>query len=254
MSPHTKKRKNAAAVKKDDNGKKALRSSLAEDVDFTPMTLRDISDRIHELCQRVPSVPDNVFRLESAESNGKTETDDAEDDSSVPTPQSSNGQAKIEYDHEAIRLWATALQTVLEEFNLLIACISPATYVWGTDRSGAADQNLSLLSNELVRSQEQILARVTPRLNDVLAPVVSLVTDKTVTIKTPKGEEIKQNYFRTTFEDPDYVRLCHTILARNAVLLRHVVLANFDKLIKAVDDFLNAQHSDSQHDARGFVY
>jgi hypothetical protein len=104
-----------------------------------------------------------------------------------------------------------------------------------------------------MRAQEQLIARVSPRLNDVLAPVVTLVTDKTVTEKVD-GKEVKQNYFITTHEDPDYANLCYTILARNAGSLRQVVIANFDKLLRAVHDFLNAQHKDNQHDSRGFVY
>ena len=97
---------------------------------------------------------------------------------------------------------------------------------------------------------------MTPRLNDVLAPVVTLVTDKTVTTKHDDDEktETKQNYFVTTQEDPDYANLCFCILARNAELLRQVVLANFDKLLQAVQDYLTAMHKDSQHDSRGFVY
>jgi len=126
--------------------------------------------------------------------------------------------------------------------------------VWGTDRSGAADQNLSLLSSELVRSQEQILSRVAPKLNDVLAPVVTLLTDKTITMKEEDGREVKQNFFVTTPEDPDYVDLCYNVLARNAGLLRQLLLANFDKLLMTIHDYLQAQHKDSQHDARGFVY
>ena len=108
---------------------------------------------------------------------------------------------------------------------------------------------------ELHRSQEQLVGRVAPRLSDVLAPVVSLLTTKTITTKLDDGvTEVKQNYFCTALEDPDYVQQCYVILARNAVSLRHVVLANFDKLLLAVRDYLEATHKDSQHDARGFVY
>lgn len=84
--------------------------------------------------------------------------------------------------------------------------------------------------------------------------MVTLLTDKTVTTKQDDGTEIKQNYFVTTQEDPDYVDLCFTILARNAPLLRQVVLANFDKLLQAIQDYLAALHKDSLHDSRGFVY
>lgn len=160
----------------------------------------------------------------------------------------------MEYSKKEIRQWAMTMQSVMEEFHLLVACVSPATYAWGTDRSGAADQNLGLLSSEFLRAQEQLHSRVTPRLNDVLAPVVSLITDKTVTTKTEDGVETKQNYFMNTYEDPEYVDFCFRMLARNAVSMRQVVLANFDKLLRAIHDFLQAQVMDTQSHSRGFVY
>lgn len=217
---------------------------------YTPLSLQDIYDRIAELCQKLPMVPEDGFVLQDSTkpvSNGTAEPPIV---TSLAVPASSNS---TQYDHVAIKVWATSVQCVLEEFALLSACISPATYVWGTDRSGAADQNLTLLSNELMRTQEQISARVTPRLNDVLAPVVTLITTKTVTTKQD-ASEIKQSYYATTFEDPDYVNWCFSMLARNAILMRQVVLANFDKLLEALRDFTVAQHSDSQHDSRGLLY
>jgi len=65
---------------------------------------------------------------------------------------------------ESVRAWARQMQAVLEEFNLLIACVSPSTYKWGTDRSGAADQNLSLLFSEINSAQDQISSSVTTRI------------------------------------------------------------------------------------------
>jgi hypothetical protein len=53
-------------------------------------------------------------------------------------------------------------------------------------------------------------------------------------------------------EDPDYVDLCYTVQAKT-LLLRQVVLSNFDKLLRSGGGLL-CQHKDSQHDARGFVY
>jgi hypothetical protein len=227
------------------------RKELHAEIDYAAYTLQEIHDRFQDLCRQVPSVPDNGFLLTDKELKAaKTATAALQKSSTMPVPE----EACI-YDKPAIRVWAADLQNVLQEFRLLVACSSPATYVWGTDRSGAAEQNLSLLSNEFSRSQEHISARVTPHLNDVLAPVVTLVTDKTVTVKAADGkEETKQNYFITTAEDPDYVDLCYAVLAKNSVLLRQVVLSNFDKLLQAVEDYLAAQHKDSQHDARGFVY
>jgi hypothetical protein len=228
------------------------RAALHAEVGYSPLTLDDIHDRIAELSRRLPDVPESGFALPEDEDTKKA----AETNGDSRYPQAKS--VSCPYDKDQILEWATQIQIVLEEFHLLVACVSPATYIWGTDRSGAAEQNLGLLSGELVRSQEQILARVTPRLNDVLAPVVMLVTDKTVTSKhtNAAGEtiEVKQNHFVTTHEDPDYVNLCYCILARNAKLLRHVTLANFDKLLQSVQDYLTAQHKDNQHDSQGFVY
>ena len=226
----------------------------AANVDYSPLGLQDIYDRIAELCRKVPVVPESGFKL--AESDAVTVSSNNGDNDPIVTSLSphsaANGRDDL-YDQAAIKAWATALQAILEEFNLLLACISPATYVWGTDRSGAADQNLSLLSNELVRSQEQIGARVSPRLNDVLAPVVTLITTKTVTVKQG-DKEIKHNYYATIPEDEAYLSYCFGMLARNASLLRHVVLANFEKLLLALRDYADAQHTDSQHDSRGLLY
>lgn len=208
-------------------------------IGYAPLTLDGIRERLEELCRKIPPIPDDKFELRDGKSNPLI---------SETLPQSSHD---CPYDKKQLKLWAATMQACLEEFHLLVACVSPATYVWGTDRSGAAEQNLGLLSNEFLRSQEQLLARVSPRLNDVVAPVVTMLTDKTITTKEG-DKEIKQNYYITTLEDPDYVDLCYTILARNSPSLRHVVLANFDKLLRTIEDYLQAQ--DTQHDTRGFVY
>lgn len=254
--------------------------------DYEPLSLRDIRTRLSELCERVPPVP----------------------------PQGLDPKNPSEMKH-----WAGQLQAVLEEFNLLVCCISTATYKWGTDRSGAADQHLALLSGELAASQDQISSTVTPRLTNVLAPVVDLVVDRIITTKTNtpansssllapavqlqqqqqqqddnhplsqkvrnlddnkvKGYddsstslndhdqfmsassndavlvEVKQNIFDRKFVDEDFLVLCHTILSRNAPLLRQVVLANFHKLRQCLADYLEATQKDSYvESSRGFAY
>ena len=231
----------------------ADREQLHAHWNYSALSLQDIHDRIRDLCFRVPTVSDSGFYKEVSGGNDEAEEADGATTTTAATTAATTTTTK-ELDKVEIKRWAQSLQCLLEEFNLLIGCIAPSTYVWGTDRSGAADQNLGMLSSELVRSQDQIATLVSPRLNDVLAPVVSLVTSRTVTTKNEHGEEVKQNYFETTYEDPDYVHLCHGALARNAPMMRQVVLANFDKLLEAVKDYLAAQHKDSQHDARGFVY
>lgn len=232
--------------------RQAERDTFHKEVGYSAMTLEDLRTRVQDLCRRIPSIPEDCFILE----DGKVKWTSDE--------QSTMPQAKTpcRYDKPQIRKWAESVQSALEEFNLLVACVSAVTYKWGTDRSGAADQHLSLLSAEFIRSQEQLLARVTPRLNDVLAPVMSMLTDKTVMRKevvvNKDGKEAtietKQNFYVTTEEDPDYCQMCYGILARNAPLLRHVVLANLEKVTLTITDYLDAQHKDSQADSRSFVY
>eukprot|EP00980_Cylindrotheca_fusiformis_P028785 scaffold22642_cov134-Cylindrotheca_fusiformis.AAC.40 len=208
----------------DSSSKKSSKVEAAAEIEgFTPLSLEDIRVKLVALSKRVPEVPQDTFGLHA------------------------------ELQTDVIREWAATLQATLEEFNLLVCCVATATYRWGTDRSGAADQNLSLLSGELGSSQDQIASIVTPRLTNVLAPVVDLVIEKTVSTKNEKGDEVKENQFARKLVDPDFVVLCHKILARNAIMLRQVVLSNFHKLLRAIKDYLKAQKNDSQH-SRGFTY
>jgi hypothetical protein len=191
---------------------------------YSPLTLAEIRSRIVALMDRVPPV------------------DDGDGD----------GALAREKCHE----WAAQLQAVIEEFNLLLSLVSAATYKWGTDRSGAADQSLGLLSGELATSQDQISSTVTPRLTNILAPVVDLVVDRTeiTTDSNNDKKKVKQNYFTQKQVDPEFLNLCRTILGRNAKLIRQVCLANFNKVAQCIGDFLQAQEKDSQHDSRGFSY
>ena len=156
------------------------RLTLHDEIDYKPLTMQDIYDRIQNLCRRIPPVPESGFLL--PENNNNNDDDDSppagaatasshDDDNdnnnnnNNPTLPVAKYPCRVHKTH--IREWATAVQTVLEEFHLLVSCVSPATYTNQRIVSGAADQNLAFLSADLVRSQEQILARVTPRLNDV---------------------------------------------------------------------------------------
>ena len=224
--------------------------------DFKPLSLRDIHDRIKELAKQVPEVPPEGFYLEGSSPN---------ETSSVL------GEPPENLNKALIKSWASRMQVALEELGLILCCVSAATYRWGTDRSGAADQNLALLNDELNNTQDQIASRVTPRLRNVLTPVVDLVVEKTITTKSKRpqqeqngnsqvhvdGEEemveVKQNVFTRHLEDPDFVHLCYEILARNAPMMRLVVLTNFQKMLQCINDYLAAQNNDSQHH-RDFAY
>jgi len=239
------------------------------------VTLTDIKDRMQELLHRIPIIPDNDFKKVSDNDNDTTNDD-------IP-------HLSCPYDKSQLYQFASQLHAVLQDLNLLLACTNPATYVWVSDRSGASDQNLAVLGNELLTSQEQLMARVTPRLNDVLAPVRTLITDKTITTKTKgplsketrtkmtlsntntatsvgnnddddddttmvESVEIKHNLFRTTYEDPEYVNLCFVTLGRNAPMLRQVVVAHVSKMVTVITDYLTAQESQPSNGRNSFVY
>jgi len=231
----TKKQKNGTTTNtttNDDNNNQkkkstsaltfALESSSASP--FKPFDLNQIKISIENLSSRVPTIPSNGL--------------------------DPNNQ-------DQVRQWALSMQAIIEEFNLLLTCVSTATYKWGTDRTGAADQNLSLLSNELCNSQEQISASVTQRISNVLAPVVELVTKETI-IKKVTDEKTGEVYERRIHEftrednDPNFIQLCNLILCRNAVMLRHVVLTNFSKAVQCIQDYLNATKKDGNHGRSAF--
>jgi hypothetical protein len=259
-SSSNKKRKSVAGEstpskkKKSDNAGKTTSNINSNgnkdggDVDFTMLKLEDILGKIESLCHRVPPIPEGNFRIQKEE-----EKEEGNDTTTTTTTTTSATTTWDDIDETKTKEWAATLQAVLEEFNLYVCCVATATYKWGTDRSGAADQNLNLLSGEMAASQDQISSTVTPRLTNVLAPVVDLVIEKTTTVKGTNGVEVKENHFKRELVDPDFLSLCHKILARNAPLLRQVVLSNFHKLLQALKDYLKAQKNDTQH-SRGFTY
>jgi hypothetical protein len=236
-STTSKKRKNyerdASDIKNGKSGSISKISDTDSTGDFSMLTLENIQAQIEALCDRVPPIPEGNFGITS-ESSGNTSLSST-------------------IDEALTKEWAAQLQAILEEFNLCLCCVATATYKWGTDRSGAADQNLNLLCGEMTASQDQISSSVTPRLTNILAPVVDLVIEKTITTSKHEGLEVKENHFSPKLVDPDFLSLCHRILARNAHMLRQVVLSNFHKTVNALKDYLTAQKNDTQH-SRGFAY
>jgi len=197
-------------------------SATSSTLDYHPLTLADIRNRIIDLCPLVPTIPEGGL---------------SEDGTAV-------------YD------WASKTQTVIEEFNLLLCCVSPATYKWASDRSGAADQNLSVLSGELGNAQEQISTCLSQRISNVLAPVVDLVAKSTIVHEDPEtGIKTKTNTFAREVVDPSFLKLNCTILSRNAKMLRQVILANFHKAATCIKDYLDAAQKDNHNDhQRSFAY
>ena len=222
-------KKAAKSSKKDkDNASAGASSTTASgsELDYEALTLPVIQTRIKALCHTIPSVP---------------------------------AEGIDPKDNAGIKAWAAKMQTAIEAFNLHICTVSAATYKWGSDRSGAADQNLALLSSEIANAQDQITSSVNPRLTNVLAPVVDLVIAKSITTteidaSSGKEQKVKTNVFTREQVDPDFLELCDEILARNALMLRTVVLANFLKVEKCIGDYVKACEKDRSHDARGFAY
>ncbi len=240
----TKKKKSNNDTK--NSVKKSTNNSKKSDIEgYTALSIEEIRESIIELSKRVPTV---------------------------------NEEGMDPDDKETVTEWASQLQTVLEEFNLLLNLITPASYKWGSERSGAADQNLTVLNTELSASQEQIQSSVAPRLTNILSPMVDMVVcestyvettftpnnnnnnnnnnnhNKNNDVTTTTTKKVKTNKFSREEVDPAFVKLCRTILCRNAKYLRQVVLANFHKVTVCLQDYLKATKKDSHHDRSGFSY
>lgn len=237
--------------KKRKHGELTEREKIHQQVGFTPWTLQDIHDKLLQLITKVPSVPDFTEEKE-APPNDNDET-------------LIHASLACDYSKPKVRHFCQSLQTILEEYHLLIAAVSAATYQWGTDRSGAADQNLNVLSAELVRSQENINNRVSNRLNEVLYPVSTILTRRTVTTHHDDnqtngnnggggGGEVKTNHFVKVYEDVDYVNLCYNVVGRNADNLRHLLIANIDKCTRAIHDYLKEEQQNESGSNRRNLY
>lgn len=172
------------------------------------------------------------------------------------------------------------MQIAIEEYNLLLSLVSCATYKWGVDRSGASQQNLSVMSAELQQCQDVISNVVSARLSNVLCPAVDVVIgeveivrdgargddgkaenveapakkrklneDKLSTLSSGANGERRVNHFTRPLVDPSYVHLCHCILARNAPLIRHTVATSVYTAQRVIGDYSKAMKKDSSHDS-----
>eukprot|EP00985_Skeletonema_marinoi_P028903 scaffold26254_cov78-Skeletonema_marinoi.AAC.3 len=133
---------------------------------FQPMSLSQIQLRIKLLLDKLPSAlpevpPDYINPDETIHNN--------------------NNQQSLY--HPPIKAFASALQTTIEEYNLLLSLVSSATYQWGVDRSGASQQNLSVMNSELQQCQEVITSVVSGRLSNVLCPAVDVLVGRVEVVK-----------------------------------------------------------------------
>lgn len=193
----------------------------------------------------------------------------------------------LEQSHADVVKFACDLQVVVEEWNLLISLVSPSTYEWGVDRSGASQQNLSVMSSELQQCQDTVSNIVSPRLSNVLCPQVDLMLARTeitrdgsgggadggegdVLMKEPStkkrkldggsedklapkyaSREVRRNTYDRIVVDRQYVHLCHQVLARNAELTRFTFATSIKTASRVIGDYLAAMKKDDSHGSKG---
>ena len=97
---------------------------------FTPCTLPEIQRRLQSLMDELPS------NLPSIPSDQDKESTNA------------NNHSTSKYDD--IHSFASQLQVVIEQYNLLLSLVGSSTYKWGVDRSGASQQNLSVMVSDYI--------------------------------------------------------------------------------------------------------
>jgi hypothetical protein len=176
--------------------------------------------------------------------------------------------------------FASALQVVVEEYNLLLSLVSSAVYRWGVDRSGASQQNLSVMNSELQQCQDVIASVVSSRLSNVLCPAKDIMVGEIEIVRNDSGGENgheldgevvesgkkrklscnsdrqfgygsgerRINHYIRPLVDPTYVQLCDTILVRNAGMIRHAVATSIHTAKRVIGDYLNAMKKDTSHD------
>ncbi|KAL9184571.1 hypothetical protein ACHAXT_012541 [Thalassiosira profunda] len=229
---------------------------------FQPMSLPQIQLRLKNLLEKLPTdLPDTPPAYDATTTGESTDA-----------------------HYAPVKSFAEALQTTIEEYNLLLSLVSAATYQWGVDRSGASQQNLSVMSAELQQCQDVISSVVSSRLSNVLCPAVDVLIgeveiqrgegsnashsgggEEQTETKTPAkkrklnddrlaaapagGNERRINHYARPLVDPSYVHLCHCILARNAAMIRHAVATSVHAAQKVIGDYLKAMKKDSSHEA-----
>lgn len=234
------------------NSRSDQRAALYAQAGFNPMTLDDVQRRMEQLFLRVPHVPSSNFMLYGANQESETMFPAMAEVSDMSSSHFSSVEEPLRsiYDKDELHSWARALQAVLEEYKLLSACVGPATYVWAGRATGAVEQNLTILYQELSLSQAQLAVQINTWLENILSPSVKLVVEQVVTENDgPNGRSTRKSFYKAALEDPGFVDQSYTALARNAALLRHLVLANFDRFFKAIRDYQAAQRSVCQDTA-----
>jgi len=226
---------------------------------FEPMSIKQIQLRLQELVDKLPRDLPSIIT---------SDYDPTTNTASIYAP---------------VKVFASNIQICIEEYNLLLSLVSSATYRWGVDRSGASQQNLSVMSAELQQCQEMISNVVSSRLSNVLCPAVDVLVGEIEIVKSsaavaPDTQDTKKrklneedrlsssaasnnttserriNHYSRPLVDPSYVHLCHCILARNAPLIRHTVATSIHTAHTIIGDYLNAMKKDNHEAGKGGYY
>lgn len=244
--------KKSASTATDDDESASLENPV--------LTLAEIRARIVKIRAKLPSDSDLPPVPPSDDDD-----DDVEED--LARAADVKGNSKLQEKqriHRAIRTFASSLQVSIEEFNLLLALVSPATYKWGVDRSGASQQSLAVMSAELMQCQETMASVVNPRLSNVLCPATDIILKEVQIVRGGDGDndgplskrETRTNIHKAIIVDPNYRNLCFIILSRNAPMIRRVVACALANATKVIGDYLESAAKDSQVEAggRGYAY
>lgn len=143
---------------------------------FQPISLSQIQLRIKVLLDKLPSssvlpeIPPDYNIIDSHQSN-------------------KHNSQQHQYYYPPIKSFASSLQIIIEEYNLLLSLVSAATYQWGVDRSGASQQNLSVMNSELQQCQEVIASVVSGRLSNVLCPAVDVMIGRVEIVKKSDDDD-----------------------------------------------------------------
>jgi len=257
------KRKKPRPNKKDDVAATVLEPLSPPDAaSFSPLSLPQIRLRLRNLLDTLPR-------------------DLPAPPPDAPASPDAAAAAAFQRHYAPIKAFAGALQVATEEYNLLLGLVASATYRWGVDRSGAAQQNLSVLSGELQQCQDVISNVISARLSNVLCPAVDVVVGEVEIVRgatsgeengamaapatahgpakkrkmnadgshdgdmAPRHNERRLHHYTRPLVDPSYVHLCHCVLARNAALIRHTVATSIHTAQRAMEDYLKATEKEA---------
>lgn len=191
---------------------------------FKQYTLQDICNKIKNLSKQVP----RSYRAESINPNSVTQ----------------------------VKEWGESIEYLTDEYYLLYHCVLSATYKWGTQRSGAADQNLEILNNGLETANRMINNAVKRDMTqDTLAPRKYKYLSKIVETKDKKrGGRTRTYIYGNDIEEEHIQRYIAKGLSRHAPLQRQVLLSAFDLSCRCINDYLEASKNDEQVHISGFSY